>query len=590
MKRFFLLLIVSTLLYSCARVGSPVGGTKDSLAPVMTGSNIDTPRVNVPQNLKELRLDFNEYVALNQVTKNLIISPPIKRIKRILPSSLANRYILIQWEDTLQANTTYNFNFGNAIKDNNEGNVLPYFNFAFSTGSKIDDIYISGEVKNRLASTSSAAPSASKSSSSGSGSNEKSLVVGLYKASDSINYKEKPYYITVADTDGYYELNYLSPGTYRVLAFEDLNSNSIFDTGTENVGFMKDSIVLDKSISGLNIDLFPTRLPQKYLEIKENPGGLLMLFQGNPDKTDVLSLNENIKDYKVSHKQKSDSVLIWFDAKKDNVGIDKSEQLRFSYDTGLKQDTISIFYRMNAKNEMQLTNTKGNLLAPKKSFEITSNYILDKINTEKWTVVSDSVAQPFTARISESNPYTIYIDSEFKEGKKYSLNVPKETVFSYFDQNLKAYRFDFEADKSENYGSVLFKLENAPRQKFWFQLINAKNEAVYSKYTLETEIKFDVVKPDTYSVRILVDNNENGFWDPADFENQIFAEDVYDLDKKITARPLWDIRENWDLKAKPKEKNIPVTNQNNEPAKKSELQNLVEETSGAEADGQKPKE
>jgi hypothetical protein len=57
---------------------------------------------------------------------------------------------LIQWTDTLQANTTYNFNFGNAIADNNEGNILKYFNFAFSTGEKIDDLYISGEIKDAL--------------------------------------------------------------------------------------------------------------------------------------------------------------------------------------------------------------------------------------------------------------------------------------------------------------------------------------------------------------------------------------------------------------------------------------------------------
>lgn len=63
---------------------------------------------------------------------------------------MANKYILIQWEDTLKANTTYNFNFGNSIADNNEGNVLPYYNFVFSTGSIIDSLYISGNVDDVL--------------------------------------------------------------------------------------------------------------------------------------------------------------------------------------------------------------------------------------------------------------------------------------------------------------------------------------------------------------------------------------------------------------------------------------------------------
>ena len=85
------------------------------------------------------------------IRDSLIISPPIKKMKKILPSGMANKYLLIKWDDTLQANTTYSFNFGNAIVDNNEGNALKYYNFAFSTGNKIDDLYISGEVKSLIA-------------------------------------------------------------------------------------------------------------------------------------------------------------------------------------------------------------------------------------------------------------------------------------------------------------------------------------------------------------------------------------------------------------------------------------------------------
>lgn len=537
MKNFFLVLFCSLLFFSCARVGSPVGGNKDSIAPVLMGSNIDSARVNVPRDLKELRLDFDEYVTLDNVQKNLIISPPIKKIKKILPSNLANKYVLIQWEDTLQANTTYNFNFGNAIKDNNEGNVLRYFNYAFSTGEKIDDLYISGEVKKLMS-----GENAESSSSS-----EKNLVVGLYKESDSLNFREKPYYITLADPDGYFELNYLSPGNYRVLAFEDSNANSIFDAGTESVGFLKEPVNLEKNISGLNIHLYPSKSAFKYMEMKENPGGIIMLFKGKPENVEVLSLNENLKNYRVTHRANSDSAFIWFNAKEENIGIDKSDQLRFSYNTGSKQDTVSVFYRMNQKNEMQISNNLGNLLPPGKDFEITSNYILNSINSENWTLTSDSISVPFTAKISETDPYKILVDAAFVESKKYSLTVPKETVSSYFEKIAKSYRFDFEADKTENYGSITFKLTNAPEQKFWLQLLNNGGKVIYSEFTSSSEVKFTSVKPDTYSVRILVDNNGNGIWDSADFENNIFAEDVFLYTKKVTARPLWEIVENWNL-------------------------------------------
>ena len=537
MKKIVFLFILNLILFSCARVGSPVGGDKDTIAPQVVGSNIDTSRVNVPRNIGELRIDFDEYITLKEINKNLIISPPIKKMKKILPSGMANKYLLIKWDDTLQANTTYSFNFGNAIVDNNEGNALKYYNFAFSTGDKIDDLYISGEVKSLIANKETKTE-------------EKNLVVGLYQVKDTMNYRQKPYYITNADPDGYFELNYLSPGKYRILAFEDTNANSVFDAGKENVGFLKDEIVLDQSISGLKINLYPSKKTLKYVEMKENPGGILMTFEGNPEMVKVLSLTEKLQDYKVTHTAKSDSVNIWFDAKKQNIGTAQSENLKFSYDNGAKKDTVSIFYRYNTKNEMTVSNSKGSLLPPNQGFAITSNYFIDKIQPEKWTLVSDSIKQDFTAKISENNPYEIQVKSAFKEGKKYSLTVPKETVSSFYESITKSYRFDFEGDKTENYGTLTITIENPPTPIFWLQMLNESGDVIYSKYGKESQITFNSLKPGKYQLRILVDNNENGIWDTADFANGEFAEDVYILDKKIDIRPLWEIRETWNLATK----------------------------------------
>lgn len=410
-------------MHSCARVGSPIGGSKDTLAPNVIGANIDSTRINVARDIKELRIDFDEYITLKDINKNLIISPPIKNIKRILPSTIANTSLLIQWTDTLQANTTYNFNFGNSIADNNESNILRYYNFAFSTGEKLDDLYISGEIKDGMA--------IKKVQSS-----ENKLVVGLYQVKDTINYREKPYYISKIDDDGYYELNYLSPGKYRILAFEDENGNSFYDPGKEKVGFQKEEVNLEKSISGLNIKIFPSKKTVKYLEMKEMPGGILMTFEGNPDSVKVNALNEKLKDFKITHKPKSDSVKIWFDPVKSDIGQTTNENLKFTYDAGVIKDSLfnaSLFYKYNTKNKMTIDNgIGGNLLPPRTDFKITSNYVVDKIQPEKWTLKTDSISQNFTAKISETNPYEVLIQSNFIEGKKYQLTVPKnmKTLYS----------------------------------------------------------------------------------------------------------------------------------------------------------------
>lgn len=534
MKRFFFLLLISFLLASCARVGSPVGGAKDSIPPQVIGSNIDSPRVNVPRDIRELRIDFDEYITLKDVNKQLIISPPLKQITKMLPSGMGNKFLLIKWADTLEENTTYNFNFGNAIVDNNEGNPLGYYNFAFSTGETIDSLYISGELESIFHEQDQKTE-------------EGNMVVGLYQQKDSMDYRQKPYYITKADPDGYFELNYLAPGNYHVLAFEDSNSNSVYDIGKEKVGFLKDKISLDKSISGLEINLFPSKKPLKYIEMKEVPGGVLMTFEGNPDDVKVIPLSEKLKDYKVTHSPKSDSAMIWFNAPAQNIGITSNENLKFSYDNGVKKDSVSLFYRYNEKNEMSISNNKGNSLAPQQDFVITSNFFVDKIQPEKWSLVSDSITQEFTAEISQKNPFEIHIKSDFKEGKKYSFTIPKETVSSFYETINKSYRFDFESDKIENYGDLLVTLENEPKQKFWIQLLSESGAIAYSKYGLEKQITFKSLKPGQYNLRILVDENENNIWDFSDFADTVFAEPIFIFEKKIEVRPLWEIRETWDL-------------------------------------------
>ncbi|WP_028123328.1 Ig-like domain-containing domain [Epilithonimonas tenax] len=542
MKQFLLWLFVSFVLVSCARVGSPVGGAKDSIAPKMIGSNIDTTRVNVPRDIKQLRIDFDEYISLKDISKNLIISPPIKYTK-IIPSATGNKYLQIQWKDTLQANTTYNFNFGNSVVDLNESNVLPYFNFAFSTGEKLDDLYISGTITDALG---------NEKNTEG---KERNLVVGLYQVKDTMNYRQKPYYISKADPDGYFELNYLTPGKYRIVGFDDENSNSIYDSGKENVAFQKNEINLETSISTLNLKSYPSKKAVKYKEMLISNGGVTMMFEGKPEKVLVKAVGEKPADYKVTHRAKSDSVKIWFDATKENIGVTVSESLKFSYDTGSKQDTMSVFYKKPAKEDMTIANPFSNKLAPETDFRFSSNYTINKIQPENWKLEADSIAQDFTAEISDLDSTQVVVKSNFTAGKKYKLTVPKNTLSSFYNRSSESVRFDFEVSKPEEFGSFAAHMVNLPSEKFWIQLLNDKNEPAYQQYTNQADVKFINIKPGSYKLRILVDNNHNGIWDSADFADGVPAEDAYLFKKvgekeamsKINARPMWEINENWDL-------------------------------------------
>lgn len=574
MKKYFWFLIIALVLHSCARIGSPVGGDKDTIAPVFIGSNIDSARVNVPLDIKELRLEFDEYVKLKDIQKNLIISPPIKKIKKIVPSNLATKYVLIQFEDTLRKNTTYQFNFGNSIQDNNESNPLRYFNFAFSTGNKIDENYISGEVNDDYEMNSKTA-------------SKNKNVVGLYQYSDSIDYRQKPYYISRVEDDGYFELEYITPGKYQLIAFSDDNENSIYDPGKEKIGFIKEPLEVSQSISGKKITLSPSQKEIKYLEAKSVEGGLLVLFQGNPKGVKISSVDNSLGEFKVTHRAFSDSVMVW--TKPLATEQKNSKRIKLFYQTPEKKDTISAYYEEIKNVTMTLKNDNEEKLAPRKEFAFISNFVIDKINLEKWTLKRDSTKLvDFQAKIAEDNPYKVLVKADFEEDQNYQLTVPKESVNSYYYKTNKSYRFDFEVDKMENYGSATFKLTNPPASKFWIQLLDYKNTVKYQQYTDASEIKFKLLPEGEFYVRILSDDNENGFWDAANLEKQEYAEKSFMFYKILAIRPLWEMVEEWDLNTDKKLEqtikppvNTTTPNKNKEAIEEDEFEKLIQQNNNA---------
>ena len=173
-------IIALIIAFSCAKRGSITGGLKDTLAPIMTQS--------LPKNLstnfngKVIKLKFDEYVKLKDVSKQLIVSPPMKNQLEISPQT-ATKEITIKIKDTLQPNTTYSFNFGNSIQDNNENNPLKQFKYIFSTGKYMDSLVLNAKTKDAI--------------------NKKVdnfVSIMLYevtdKYTDSIVFKEVPRYIT----------------------------------------------------------------------------------------------------------------------------------------------------------------------------------------------------------------------------------------------------------------------------------------------------------------------------------------------------------------------------------------------------------
>jgi hypothetical protein len=241
---------------SCAKRGTITGGLKDTIAPKMVSSLPKNYSTNF--NGKDIKIYFNEYVKLKNVNKQLIISPPMKRQPEILPYT-ASKYITIRIKDTLQPNTTYSFNFGKSIEDNNEGNPYQQFKYVFSTGSYIDSLALNAKVKDAF-----------------------DLKVADYvtlmlyevneKYTDSLIYKQAPRYITnTLDSLKVVKFENIKEGKYQLIALKDVNSNNKFDPKTDKIGFQKEYITIPNDTL-YELELFKETTPFKAVNVSQASG------------------------------------------------------------------------------------------------------------------------------------------------------------------------------------------------------------------------------------------------------------------------------------------------------------------------------
>ena len=514
----------------CAKKGRPSGGLRDTIAPVILRSAPENFTINFKNN--EIRITFDEFIKLKDISKELIISPPLKYAPVITPLSVS-KVLKIKILDTLKDNTTYSFNFGNSILDNNEGNLFPNYKYVFSTGSYIDSLTLKGTAVDALLPKT-----------------DFPTTVVLYQVDqsykDSLVFLEKPTYITttINETNNF-ELSNLKQGTYQLIALKEQTRNYTFQPKTDKIGFYKDLITIPTD------SLFELKLFKEVPDFKptrpklESSNRISFGYEGKTDNYQITLLTpmEDDFQYQVLKQPGRDTLNFWFKPK-----VTK-DSLVFVTKNKLQIDTTTVRFRELYSDSLRLTAINDRLISLADTLKLKANTPLVAISSEKISVVTkDTLAIDFVAQINtKENAAQIVFDKQ--EEQLYSITLRNGALTDYLSNTNDSIVYRQQVKPIADFASLNLTLDNADEFPLLIELINEKFKVVKQTY-LETNapVFFEHISPGKYFIRLIVDQNKNKIWDPGNFLDKLAPEKVVYYPSIIELRANWSWSETFTLK------------------------------------------
>ena len=514
----------------CAKKGRPSGGLRDTIAPVILRSAPENFTINFKNN--EIRITFDEFIKLKDISKELIISPPLKYAPVITPLSVS-KVLKIKILDTLKDNTTYSFNFGNSILDNNEGNLFPNYKYVFSTGSYIDSLTLKGTAVDALLPKT-----------------DFPTTVALYQVNqsykDSLVFLEKPTYITttINETNNF-ELSNLKQGTYQLIALKEQTRNYTFQPKTDKIGFYKDLITIPTD------SLFELRLFKEVPDFKptrpklESSNRISFGYEGKTDNYQITLLTpmEDDFQYQVLKQPGRDTLNFWFKPK-----VTK-DSLVFVTKNKLQIDTTTVRFRELYSDSLRLTAINDRLISLGDTLKLKANTPLVAINSEKISVVTkDTLAIDFVAQINtKENAAQIVFDKQ--EEQLYSITLRNGALTDYLSNTNDSIVYRQQVKPIADFASLNLTLDNADEFPLLIELIDEKFKVVKQTYLeANAPVFFKHINPGKYFIRLIVDQNKNKIWDPGNFLDKLAPERVVYYPSIIELRANWSWSETFTLK------------------------------------------
>jgi uncharacterized protein (DUF2141 family) len=527
----YISLLMLVLIMSCAKRGTITGGLKDTIAPTLKISFPENFNTNFKGN--EIKLVFDENVKLKNLNKQLVISPPMKYEPIISPTS-ATKSISIKIKDTLQANTTYSFNFGQSIADNNEGNPINQFKYVFSTGDHIDSLALGGRIKDAYDIEA-----------------EPFVSVMLYEVNDtfkdSVIYKENPRYITnTLDSLKTFRLENLKAGKYLLIALKDLNNNNKFDPKKEKIGFIKHFITIPND-TAYELELFKETLPFKAFKPNQASGNrLLMSYEGNMKLAEsrpkiILKNNATTLPTIITQFPKKDSLQIWYKPiKVDSLSLIVKKD---SY-----KDNFSFKIKDQKKDTLSITALQNGTINFRDRFTLETVTPLVAFDNSKIQLTNkDSTAVAFTTKYDDFNQ-KLFFDFKKEPLEKYTMTILPGALTDFFDMSNDTLSYKLTTKSTADYGNLRVQLQNVKYFPAIIELTNKKGDVIATEYSENsTTIDFNLLEPALFTLRIIYDQNKNKVYDTGNYLEKKYAEEVIYFSKEIDIRANWDVEQVFDL-------------------------------------------
>lgn len=591
------LILFAVFAASCANRGiGPQGGPKDSIPPV--------PQLAIPENGsvnfvgQDIEVTFDEYLQLDNIAQNLLMSPPQQTPPEV---KARGKKLLVHFVDSLQANTTYTLDFGNAVCDFREKNPLTAYAFAFSTGPVIDTLEVGGYVYD----ASNLNP-------------VQGVMVGIHNDLSDTAFATKPF-ARVARTDsvGAFRITNMKEGIYRLYAVDDISRDYRLTIGealafadsllepfvqphihTDSLG--KDSLVgYEYGPADLCLWLFSQQQQRLYMQRtnRDKQHLIQLTFSAQPDSMPTYRvLNPNVLDtlpndtmpwidptpyIAAKYSAKADTLSLWLTDSiaiaQDTIALEITYRRTDSlYRLEWGVDTVKAVWRAprltekaKAALEKQNRNRKLELKSnARKGFEmydtlrITSTTPLAAIQRDSIHLVQriDTIRKPIAFAIEpyDTLPMTIRLIARLEEGQQYELQLDSAALYDIYGVTHDKQTFSLQLKTKEDYSTLRVKIHPFVSNAR-IQLLSKKDEVIREMAAEEMGTLFSFLKPDEYYLRMYIDANNDLQWTTGSWEEKRQPEPVYYFPSKIQTKSNWDFEEEWDytaveqLKAKPAE-------------------------------------